>query len=216
MKRMRLFTEKTKNALLGLLILSNLAAVAPPEHAMPQQQQQDLDLQPASARFTDPVYRIAPQNLIQIRILGEDNLQQTFRVDDFGFITHPLVGRIKVSGMTVSDAEEMFEKTLKGDYIRNPHITIFVLEHSHFSMLGEVREPGNYEILGKVSMMQAISMAGGFTPVANERKVRILRRGKDGEERAFEVDVQAIMDGKKEDNDFVQPGDVINVPKSFF
>jgi polysaccharide biosynthesis/export protein len=183
----------------------------------------DLPTQPSNAAAIDQAqstldaaYKIAPQNLIQIRILGEDGLQQTFRVDDNGYITHPLVGRVKVAGQTVSNAEEMLEKTLKDDYIRNPHITIFVVEHSHFSMLGEVREPGNYEILGKVSMMQAISMAGGFTPVANERKVRVLRRSKDGAEQSLEVDVQAIMDGAKEDNEFVQAGDVINVPKSFF
>jgi protein involved in polysaccharide export with SLBB domain len=110
----------------------------------------------------------------------------------------------------------MLESTLKGDYIRNPHITVFVLEHSRFSVLGEVKTPGNYEIIGQVTMMEAISMAGGFTPVANERKVRILRRGKNGGEQSIDVDVQDIMDGKAEDSTLIEAGDVINVPKSFF
>lgn len=161
-------------------------------------------------------YRIGPENLLQIRILGEDKIQQTFRVDGSGFITHPIAGRIKIAGQTVADAEGMLESLLKGDYIRNPHITIFILEHSRFSVLGEVREPGTYEILGRVSMMEAISMAGGFTPVANEKKVRVLRKTKDGNEQNIEVDVQAIMDGQQKDENSIQPGDVVHVPKSFF
>jgi protein involved in polysaccharide export with SLBB domain len=162
----------------------------------------------------DSVYRIGPQNLLQIKILGENGLQQTFRVDDSGFITHPLVGRVKLAGLRVVDAENLLESTLKGDYIRNPHITIFVLEHSRFSVLGEVRQPGNYEIIGQISIIEAISLAGGFTPVANEKKVHILRKESQGEKN-IEINVDEIMEGKHSEI-FIQSGDVIHVSKSFF
>lgn len=163
----------------------------------------------------ESAYHIGPQNLIQIRILGQSALQQTFRVDDLGFITHPLAGRIKLSGKTVAEAESMLESILEDGYIRNPHITVFVLEHSRFSILGEVRQPGTYEILGQISLVEAISMAGGFTPVANEKKVRVLRKDETGE-RTIEVDVQDIIDGKQPDTVLVEAGDVISVTKSFF
>ncbi len=163
----------------------------------------------------DHVYRIAPENLLQIRILGEAGLQQTYRVDDQGFITHPLAGRIKLAGQTVHEAEEMLETMLKGDYIRNPHITIFVVEHSRFSILGEVRSPGSYEIIGEISLVEAISMAGGFTPLSNQKKVRILRKTELGEEETIEADIAAIMEGKAKDI-YVEAEDVISVPKSFF
>jgi protein involved in polysaccharide export with SLBB domain len=196
--------------LAGLLAALQLGAAGPADMSMPQGAGQP------GTQVDDSVYKIGPQNLLQIRILGEDKLQSTFRVDDNGFITHPLAGRIQLAGKTVADAEDILIKVLDGDYIRNPHITVFVLEHSRFSVLGEVKTPGNYEIIGQVSMMEAISMAGGFTPVANEKKVRILRKAKGGGEQSIEVDVQEIMDGAKEDNVFIQAGDVVNVPKSFF
>lgn len=188
--------------LAGIFLVFTAVSLLPSAHA-------------EGAEAGEAAYRIGQQNLIQIRILGEGTLQQTFRVDDLGFITHPLVGRVKLAGKTVAEAETMLESTLKDDYIRNPHITVFVVEHSRFSVLGEVRQPGTYEIMGQVSIVEAISMAGGFTPVANERKVRVLRSNEMGEE-TIEVDVQAIIDGKQPDNIFIEAGDVISVTKSFF
>ena len=159
-------------------------------------------------------YILGPTNLIYIKILGEEGLQQTFRVDEAGYITHPLVGRLKLGGQTVAQAEDTVKKSLAGDYILEPNVTIFVLEHSRFSVLGEVRRPGNYEILGELSLLEAVSIAGGFTPLANEKKVRILRH-EEGAEKTILVNFKDIMDGKKTGTE-IQAGDVIEVPKSFF
>ncbi len=169
---------------------------------------------PMPTASDDASYKIGANNLLYIKILGESGIQQTFRVDSMGFITHPLVGRIKIAGMSVSDAEEMLRQQLEGDYILNPFVNIFVLEHSHFSVLGEVRKPGNYELLGNLSIVEAISMAGGFSPVANEEKVKILRRDEMGE-KTIVVDVEDIIEGRSQDT-YVEAGDVISVPKSFF
>lgn len=159
-------------------------------------------------------YVLGATNLIFIKVLGQEGLQQTFRLDEVGYITHPLLGRIKLSGKTVSEAEEQIRKMLEGDYILDPNVTIFVLEHSRFSVLGEVRKPGNYEILGKLSLIEGISIAGGFTPVGNDRKVKILRHDEDGEKN-ITVNVRDIIEGRKGNID-IQAGDVIEVPKSFF
>ncbi|MFZ5802849.1 MAG: polysaccharide biosynthesis/export family protein [Candidatus Omnitrophota bacterium] len=163
----------------------------------------------------DSAYVIGPENFVLIRILGETDTQQTFRVDESGTITHPLVGRIKIAGKTVAEAEHLMEEALKGGYILNPNVTLLVLEHSRFSILGEVRNPGHYEILGQLRLVEAISMAGGFTPVANEKKVKIIRKTETGEIK-MEENVEEIMRGGKEDHVFIQAGDVINVSKSFF
>jgi len=167
------------------------------------------------AQETDNSYIIGPNNLLHVKILGEGGLQSTFRVDELGFITHPLAGRIAIGGLNIADAEARIEKSLRGDYILNPHVTIFVLEHSRFSVLGEVRRPGNYEITGRMNIVEAISIAGGFTPVAAENKVRILRQTDSGEKTII-VNVEDLMEGKKDAEAFVQAGDVINVAKSFF
>lgn len=159
-------------------------------------------------------YVIGATNLIFIKVLGQEGLQQTYRVDESGYITHPLLARVKVGGKTVAEAEEMITKALSGDYIIDPNVTIFVLEHSRFSILGEVRKPGNYEILGQLSILEGISIAGGFTPVGNSKNVHILRHDDTGEKKIV-VNVRDIMDGKQS-NITIQAGDVIEVPQSFF
>lgn len=169
---------------------------------------------PAAAQGAEKGYVIGGTNLLFIKVLGQEGLQQTYRVDEVGYISHPLLGRIKLGGRTVAQAEEMLTKSLDGDYILNPHVTVFVLEHSRFSVLGEVRKPGNYEILGQMSLVEALSFAGGFTPLANEKKVTILRHDETGK-RTITVNVEEVIQGEKEGLD-IQAGDVIEVPKSFF
>jgi len=161
-------------------------------------------------------YVIGPQNVIQIKIFGEAGISQVFRVDELGYITHPLVGRIQLAGLSVSRAERVMERALDGDYIINPQVTIFVMEHSRYSILGEVNRPGSYELQGHVSAIEAISIAGGFSPVADQRQVIILRKNEGGEE-TIQVDAtQIIRSGDRESEVYIQANDVIVVPKSFF
>ena len=162
-------------------------------------------------------YVIGPGNLIQIKIFGEASTNQIYRVDEAGNVNHSLIGRIKLGGLTVSVAEELMEKKLSGDYIINPRINIFILEYSHFSIMGEVQKPGTYEITGRVSAIEAISMAGGFTRVANPRTVKIIRKTEDGSESNIPVDTTIVTEkGKRSDEVYVEADDVIMVPKSFF
>ncbi|HTL70389.1 MAG TPA: polysaccharide biosynthesis/export family protein [Candidatus Eisenbacteria bacterium] len=161
-------------------------------------------------------YVIGPQNVIQVKIFGEAATNQIYRVDEGGNINHALVGRVNLAGKTVAEAEKIMEEKLSGDYIVNPHVTIFVLEFSRFSILGEVQRPGTYEITGHVSVLEAISMAGGFTRVANSRGVRIIRKA-EGKEQTIDIDTTEITDqGKLSSEVSIQADDVIVVSKSFF
>ena len=161
-------------------------------------------------------YVIGPQNLLQIKIFGEAGTNQMYRVDEDGYIRHALAGRVKIAGLNVAEAEKQLEQQLDGDYIINPQVNIFVLEYSHFSIIGEVRKPGNYEISGRVSVIRAISMAGGFTPIANQRGVQIIRKTEDGREVKIGVDAVRIMEGNLSDEQDLQADDVVVIPKSFF
>lgn len=162
-------------------------------------------------------YTINPRNVIQIRIFGEGTVNQIYRVDESGYITHALVGRIRLGGQTVAQAEKTMENALRGDYIINPRVTVFVLEHSRFSVLGEVRRPGTYEIQGRVSLIEALSMAGGFTPVASQGDVKIIHKNENGPETSETVDVARIARGERtQQNIYIRPDDVIVVAKSFF
>ena len=155
-------------------------------------------------------------NLIQIKIYGDAASSQVYRVDETGHIRHTLVGRVKMAGLTVAEAERLMEAKLEGDYIVNPRVNIFVLEFSRFSILGEVSRPGTYELNGRVSLIEAIAMAGGFTRISNQRTVRIMREV-DGVESMIEVDTKQITQkGRLEGDIYLEANDVIVVPKSFF
>ena len=170
----------------------------------------------ADADNSEHSYQIGPQNVLQIKIFGEAGTNQIYRVDETGSITHALIGRVKLGNLSVAQAEKLMEEKLAGDYIINPHVTIFVLEHSHFSVLGEVKKPGTYEILGRVSLIEAISMAGGFTPVAAQGNVKIVRKGED-KESSITVDTTKITGrGDLSANVSIEADDVIVVAKSFF
>ena len=165
----------------------------------------------------DSPYILGPQNLIQIKVFGEADTNQIYRVDEEGYIKHSLLGRVKVGGYTVEEIERNLEKKLDGDYILNPHVTVFVLEFSHFSIIGEVRKPGNYELSGKISIIRAISIAGGFTPVADQRSVKIMRKNGNGGESSISVDTTRITQrGDISAEVYLQADDVIVIPKSFF
>lgn len=162
-------------------------------------------------------YIIGAQNLLQIKIFGEASVNPLYRIDEEGYIRHALAGRVKLGGLTVSEAERLMEQKLSGDYIINPQVNIFVLEYSDFSILGEVRKPGNYELSGRVSIIRAISMAGGFTPIANQRGVQIIRKNTDGSESKISVDTTRITQrGDLSAEVDLQADDVVVVPKSFF
>jgi polysaccharide export outer membrane protein len=161
-------------------------------------------------------YIIGAQNLLQIKIFGEADVNQMYRVDEDGYVKHTLAGRVKVGGLTVTEAEKLLEQKLDGDYIINPQINIFVLEYSRFSILGEVRKPGNYELTGKMSVIRAISLAGGFTPIANQRGVQIIRKQAYGAESRIGVDAVKIMEGNSSSEQELQADDVVVIPKSFF
>jgi protein involved in polysaccharide export with SLBB domain len=167
-------------------------------------------------RKEEVAYVIGPRNTIQIKIFGDASTHQLYRVDELGYINHALVGKVRLAGLTTSEAEKLMESRLDKDYIINPRVNVFVLQYSTFSIIGEVRKPGNYEITGQVSVIEAISMAGGFTAVANQRSVKIMRKA-EGRESTVNVDTTRItQQGDRTADAYIEQDDVVVVPKSFF
>lgn len=208
-----------KNRIVFALLLGALFCSANVFAAAIQDKQIGLEKAVAAGSYAkdDSSYEIGPQNLLQIKILGESAVNQIYRVEDDGYIKHALLGRIRVAGMSVPDLEKYLEENLDGDYIINPKVTVFVLEFSNFSIIGEVKKPGNYELSGRVSLIKAISIAGGFTPVANQKAVQIIRKNPDGTESKLSVDTTRITQGGdlSADED-LQPDDIVVASKSFF
>ena len=159
-------------------------------------------------------YRIGANDVLDIAVYGEEDLSQEVRVTTGGYITYPLLGRIKASGLSVTELEDSIRRALAKDYIRNPQVKVFVKEFSNIFVFGQVKDPGPYLFKGGMTVLQAITTAGGFTKIANPRKVRVVRTH-DGEREVIYANVSEITKGEEEDL-ILQPGDTVVVPESFF
>ncbi len=162
-------------------------------------------------------YKVGPNDVLEISVYGEDDLSQRANVTSGGYITYPLLGRIKAAGMTVLELEEYIREALAKEYIRNPQVRISVQEFSNLFVIGQVLQPGPFPFKGGMTVLEAVTTAGGFTKIANKRKVKIVRtagEGADGK-MSMTVNVANVINGKDEDI-FLQPGDTVIVPESFF
>ncbi|MBO7605881.1 MAG: polysaccharide biosynthesis/export family protein [Elusimicrobiaceae bacterium] len=164
-------------------------------------------------------YLIQPGDLVEIKVYKEDDMDRTLRVTTNGSITFPLIGNIKISGLTVSDAEQKLENALQA-YLKAPSVSFLIKEYANKTVyvLGQVKKPSSISILPEKTMtlLEAITSAGGFTDVAAISKVKILRM-EDSVQKSIEVDVSQITkEGNKQFDVPLKPADVIFVPQSLF
>lgn len=165
-------------------------------------------------------YTIQPLDILEIKIYMEDDLQRYYRVSQNGYISYPFIGEVLVTGLTVSALEKELTHLLSPDYFNNPQITIFVEKyHSRrIFILGAVNNPGSYDIPAEkeLTVVEAISLAGGFTEEAAVNKTKIVRV-EDGLEKTMVVKITDITKGGDKSKDIIlKPNDIVIVPQSFF
>ncbi len=161
-------------------------------------------------------YRVGPENVLQIDVYygrGE-KLAQKVKVSSRGLITFPLLGEVEVAGLTVSQTEKKLTELLGADYFVNPQVSVFVEEYSTVSILGEVTKPGAYPIQGGMTVVQLISKAEGFTKMALQEKVKVMRPLSDGTKQEITVRVKDVMANKEGDVP-LKAGDVVLVDKEY-
>ena len=164
-------------------------------------------------------YTIGPENVLVIDVYyGRDkNLSRKAKVSSRGYITFPLLGEVEVKGLTIAELENKLTELLEKDYLVNPQVSVFIEEYSTVSILGQVNEPGSFEIKGRLSVIELISLAGGFTKIAATNDVRIMRVTPNGSRTTIKVKANDIINKGKEDEDVqLKPGDIVMVPESFF
>ena len=164
-------------------------------------------------------YEIGPENALLINVYyGRDkNLERKVRVSSDGYITFPLLGKVKVMGSTISELENQLTQLLGEDYLVNPQVSVYIEEYSTVAILGQVKEPGSFEIKGKLTVVELISMAGGFTKIADTNNVKVIRTEPDGSKRTISVRVNDIINKGKEEADIqLKPKDIVTVGESFF
>ena len=151
-------------------------------------------------------YKLGSGDMISIRVLGEDDLRrEKVRLSDAGTLSFPVLGEIKVKGMTAGALEQYITKSLQGRYLLNPQVTVSIDEYRNFFVNGMVEKPGGYPYSPGLTVRKAISLAGGFRERASREKINIIRDD-DPTQTARRVDLNAA----------ILPGDILTVEESFF
>ncbi len=207
--------------LAAALLALPLAAQTIPVPAQPRSTQSpatDTGLPPTPPSpandLTDADIRINPGDLIEVSVYGAPDFDKQVRVSSSGDIMLPMMGAIKVAGMSIRDAQKVVAKKLSdGGYFNDPNVSILEREYSTqgISVLGEVQRPGIYPMMGERTLFDAISAAGGTTPKAGNTAT-ITHRGNSLAPETVKLEYDASHSVKS--NVRVQPGDTIVVGKA--
>ncbi len=149
-------------------------------------------------------YSLGRGDRLRINVFNEDDLSGVFQIDGSGNISFPLIGEVKSSGQTLRELEERLVQRLKDGYLVNPRVTLEVLNYRPFYILGEVNNPGKYEYVSGINLLNAVAMAGGYTPRGKENSAKITR----------EKTKVVIHDA--DHSTLIMPGDIIYIDERFF
>jgi len=160
-------------------------------------------------------YRLGPGDEISIRIKGQPthSMEKT-KVSPAGTIYHDLLGEVSVVGLTTNQVTERLTNDL-GEYLKNPLVSVQLVEaaSAKISVLGEVHRPGIIIMSRPMSLLDAISEAGGFSETGSKSSVEVLRQNPNGSRIPMRVDVKKYLEGKAapESNILMQAGDLVVV-----
>lgn len=161
------------------------------------------------ANLGSTTYIIGPNDLLSINVFKVPELNTTVRVAGDGTIALPLLGTIQVEGLNQSQLETKLATMLDERYLQNAQVSVFIREYKSktVSVVGAVTRPGDYELLGKKSLLQVLSMAGGVTN-QSAGQVIVIR-----DDKSEAIDLKKLMiKGAKSLNVFLMPGDIVNIP----
>jgi len=179
-----------------------------------------LDARPAPVTLAEEAlqggsdYEIGRQDLLDIKVFDIDELNQTVRVADDGSITMPLLGRIVAAGRTKSELQALIAELLEDGFVRDPQVTVFVREYESkkVAVTGAVRKPGSYEMLGRKTILEMLSQAGGLDGDLG-KEIVIFRRHGSQPTRRIPVDLERLVySADPALNLAIEPGDIIYVP----
>lgn len=173
---------------------------------------------PKNLPAPEPSTSVGAGDVIEIYVVGEKELPTEYRVQPDGSIDFPYVKRLPVSGLEPQEIVlRLKEKLVEAKYLTNPQVSLSVKEYKskRISIIGQVQKPGSVSWTENVKLVDAISQAGWFTPLADSNHVILTRYKKGGGTVTVRVSVDAITDGKQPDIP-LQAGDTIKVEQRVF
>jgi polysaccharide export outer membrane protein len=182
----------------------------------------------SSRRTSHRDYRIGPQDLLEITVFEVEKLNKSVRVSSQGNINLPLLGVLKVKGLTVEELEKEIRSLLAEKYMQDPQVNVLIKEYRNqrISVMGSVKNPGVFDVTGSKTILDMLAMAGGLGEDAGPllfllrppKEDEIFQKEKGDYDRrpeTFVIDLEGLLvEGNLKLNVSLLHGDVINVPVS--
>jgi polysaccharide export outer membrane protein len=167
-----------------------------------------------SSVFAEASYYINSGDILEVFVWNEEALTRDVVVRPDGYISLPLAGQVEAGGQTTEQLQDAVAAAL-GKYLKDvPHVTVSVRQLAGYKIyvLGKVHRPGEYPINRQTDVMQALALGGGLNQFAAENKIVVLRRDKDGVQKAIHFEYGEVKGGDDlETNILLQSGDVVVV-----
>lgn len=151
------------------------------------------------------VYRIDSGDTVRVTVFGEPDLSGAFEVDADGRLNLALIGPVAVRNLTPDQARDIIRDAYGDGYLRQPDIAVEIIAFRPFFIVGEVNQPGSYDYVPGMNVLNAIALGGGMTYRGDEDDIEILR-GNDSSRVAIPATLATI----------VMPGDIIRVAERYF
>lgn len=165
----------------------------------------DARLQPLPAS-TESAYRLGAGDEIRVTVYGLDAATNTYAIGDAGTISVPLLGPVIANGKTADELQAgLVETILARELVRTPSVSVQIQKYRPFFILGEVQRPGQYPYVPRMSVLTAVSIAGGYTFRANTKTATIVR-----------ATGTSTINGSARPETSVQPGDTIKIAEAWF
>lgn len=168
----------------------------------------------AAAGVRPESYVIGAEDTLSIYVWKEPDMSKMVPVRPDGMISLPLVGEVKAVGYTPVQLESVLAESMK-KYISDPQVTVVVekVASLNFNIVGEVMKPGYYPLTRRLTVLDAVSLAGGFKDFAKTKKIYVLRTAADGKQERLPFNYKQVIKGENpQQNIELQPRDTIVVP----
>jgi polysaccharide export outer membrane protein len=204
----------------AFLLAQCTAGTSPANKTVASGQSTATDIEPAesasalaSVQPGSADYRISSRDIIEVNVFQVADLNKTVQVSEDGNATLPLIGRVPLRGKTTYEAEELIGQRLAKNYLRSPQVTVSVKQYGQrLTVSGEVKSPRVLAVDGRVTLTQAIANAGGFTDLADPKRVHVARTI-NGRIHDEVYDFEAIQAGQTGDPT-LQGGDLVVAEQS--
>ena len=154
---------------------------------------------------TQEEYRLGTGDKLHISVFGQTELNGDYIVDATGNLQLPLVGEVHAAGLSVAELQKVLTAKLADGYFVNPSVNVDVVNYRPFYIIGQVNKPGEYDYVSGMSVLNAVALAGGYTPRADESEAYIRRNGATKEAQVPADETTKVM-----------PGDIIRIPERYF